>query len=56
EVAKAVELLRGTVRIEVSGGVSLDSVGAYAEAGVDFIAIGAITHSARALDIGLDVL
>ncbi|GIU86262.1 MAG: nicotinate-nucleotide diphosphorylase (carboxylating) [Acidimicrobiia bacterium] len=56
EVAKAVELLGGTVRIEVSGGVSLDSVGAYAEAGVDFIAIGAITHSARALDIGLDVL
>jgi nicotinate-nucleotide pyrophosphorylase (carboxylating) len=55
-VAEAVRLLGGAARVEVSGGVSLDTVGAYAEAGADFIAVGAVTHSARALDIGLDVL
>jgi nicotinate-nucleotide pyrophosphorylase (carboxylating) len=43
------------VRLEVSGGVTLERVGAYAEAGADFISVGAITHSAPALDIGLDL-
>lgn len=43
------------VRLEVSGGVTLDRVGAFAEAGADFISVGAITHSAPALDIGLDL-
>jgi nicotinate-nucleotide pyrophosphorylase (carboxylating) len=42
------------VQLEASGGVSLESVRAIAEAGVDRIAIGALTHSAPALDIGLD--
>lgn len=42
------------ILLEVSGGVTLDLVGAYAEAGADFISVGAITHSAPALDIGLD--
>jgi nicotinate-nucleotide pyrophosphorylase (carboxylating) len=41
--------------VEVSGGVTLDNVGAYASAGADLIAVGAITHSAPALDIGLDL-
>jgi nicotinate-nucleotide pyrophosphorylase (carboxylating) len=54
-VREAVALLGGAVEIEVSGNVALDSVGAYAEAGADYISVGAITHSARALDIGLDV-
>ncbi|MGQ0824813.1 MAG: carboxylating nicotinate-nucleotide diphosphorylase [Actinomycetota bacterium] len=56
DVGHAVRLLDGAAKIEVSGGVSLDSVGAYAEAGVDYISVGAITHSVRALDIGLDLL
>jgi nicotinate-nucleotide pyrophosphorylase (carboxylating) len=56
EVRKAVELLEGTARVEVSGGVTLETVGAYVESGADYISVGALTHSARALDIGLDVV
>jgi nicotinate-nucleotide pyrophosphorylase (carboxylating) len=55
QVAKAVEILEGAAKIEVSGRISLDSVGAYAETGADFISVGAITHSVRVLDIGLDI-
>jgi nicotinate-nucleotide pyrophosphorylase (carboxylating) len=43
------------VRIEASGGLTLDSARTVAETGVDFIAVGELTHSARALDIGLDL-
>jgi nicotinate-nucleotide pyrophosphorylase (carboxylating) len=42
------------VLVEVSGGVNLENVGAYAASGVDFVSVGALTHSAAALDIGLD--
>lgn len=45
----------GTVLIEVSGGITLESAPAYARAGVDLISVGALTHSVRALDIGLDL-
>ena len=55
DVAKAVARIAGRVPVEVSGGVRLDNVRAYAEAGPDFIAIGALTHSAPAVDISLDV-
>ena len=48
-------LVEGTIPLEVSGRVSLETVGAYAEAGVDYISVGAITHSAPALDIALDL-
>jgi nicotinate-nucleotide pyrophosphorylase (carboxylating) len=54
-VREAVAILGGSAQTEVSGNVSIDSVGAYAEAGTDYISVGAITHSAIALDIGLDV-
>jgi nicotinate-nucleotide pyrophosphorylase (carboxylating) len=54
-VREAVAVLGGAAKVEVSGNVSLESVAAYAEAGADYISVGAITHSARALDIGLDV-
>jgi nicotinate-nucleotide pyrophosphorylase (carboxylating) len=56
EVRVAVKLMGGRSKIEVSGGVTLDTVGAYAEAGADFISIGAMTHSVRILDIGLDIV
>ena len=56
EVQKAVALAEGKVKIEVSGGVRLETVAEYAESGADFISVGALTHSAPALDIGLDVL
>ncbi|THE06189.1 carboxylating nicotinate-nucleotide diphosphorylase [Microbacterium oleivorans] len=45
----------GRATVEASGGVSLETVRAIAETGVDVISVGALTHSARALDLGLDV-
>jgi nicotinate-nucleotide pyrophosphorylase (carboxylating) len=50
----AVALVAGHAKTEASGGVRLDNVRAIAETGVDFISVGAITHSARAVDIALD--
>jgi nicotinate-nucleotide pyrophosphorylase (carboxylating) len=55
EVGKAVALVSGRANTEVSGTITPDTVGSYAETGVDFISVGAITHSVRVLDIGLDV-
>jgi nicotinate-nucleotide pyrophosphorylase (carboxylating) len=45
----------GRATVEASGGVNLDTVRAIAETGVDVISVGALTHSARALDLGLDI-
>lgn len=50
----AVQKARGRALTEASGGVSLATVRSIAETGVDFISVGALTHSARAVDIGLD--
>ena len=60
ELAEAVAMrdgagLRGRVALEASGGVTLETVAAVAATGVERVAVGAITHSARAVDIGLDV-
>lgn len=60
DIRRAVELrdarnLRGKLTLEVSGGVTLDSVAAIAQAGPDRISVGALTHSAPAADIGLDL-
>jgi nicotinate-nucleotide pyrophosphorylase (carboxylating) len=55
EVAQAVGIAGGAFPIEVSGGVTLDTVAAYAAAGADLISVGALTHSAPVLDIGLDL-
>jgi nicotinate-nucleotide pyrophosphorylase (carboxylating) len=52
---KAVKSIHGRALIEASGGITLDNVRAVAETGVDFISIGALTHSARALDISLEL-
>lgn len=54
EIARAVEKCRGRALTEASGGVNLATVRAIAETGVDFISIGALTHSAPAVDIGMD--
>jgi len=54
ELAVAVKLCAGRALTEASGGVRLDTVRAIAESGVDFVSVGAVTHSARAIDIGLD--
>jgi len=50
----AVQKCKGRAQTEASGGVTLAQVRAIAETGVDFISVGALTHSARAVDIGLD--
>ncbi len=55
EVARCVPMVGGRVPVEVSGGVTLQNAGAYAEAGADLISTSAITQSAPALDIGLDL-
>ena len=51
---KCVEFISGRAQTEASGGVNLQTVRAIAETGVDFISVGALTHSARAVDIALD--
>jgi len=53
---EAVTIAAGRVPLEASGNMSLDRVRAVAETGVDFISVGALTHSARAVDISLDFL
>ena len=53
---KAVEITASRARLESSGGIKLENARAYAECGVDFLAIGALTHSAPILDISLEVL
>lgn len=55
DVARCVAEIAGRAIVEVSGGVRLDTVGAYATAGADVISVGALTMSAPALDIGLDL-
>jgi nicotinate-nucleotide pyrophosphorylase (carboxylating) len=55
DMRKAVKSIHGRALIEASGGITLDNVRAMAETGVDFISIGALTHSARALDISLEL-
>ena len=55
EVAECVRLVDGRIPVEVSGSVTLDTVAAYAAAGADLISVGALTHSAPILDIGLDL-
>jgi nicotinate-nucleotide pyrophosphorylase (carboxylating) len=54
QLRQAVKIVHGRAKTEASGGVSLKTVRAIAKTGVDFISVGALTHSARAVDIGLD--
>jgi nicotinate-nucleotide pyrophosphorylase (carboxylating) len=56
ELRQAVALTAGRARLEASGGVTLETVRDIAETGVDSISVGALTHSARALDVSLEVL
>jgi len=55
DMRKAVKSIHGRALIEASGGITVDNVRAVAETGVDFISIGALTHSATALDISLEL-
>lgn len=55
EMAQAVLLVGGRARLEASGGISLERLPGLARLGLDFISVGALTHSAAAIDIGLDI-
>lgn len=54
KMKEAVAMIGGRAIVEASGGVTLDTVRQIAESGVDWISVGALTHSAKALDLGLD--
>ncbi|MEM7663854.1 MAG: carboxylating nicotinate-nucleotide diphosphorylase [Pseudomonadota bacterium] len=54
QLRDAVSIIKGRCKVEASGGVTLETVRAIAETGVDFISVGALTHSAINLDVGLD--
>lgn len=53
---EAVRLINGKALVEASGGINLDNVRQVAETGVDLISVGAITHSARAMDISMEIV
>ena len=56
QMRKAVRLIDRNALVEASGGINIKNVREVAETGVDFISVGALTHSAPALDIGLYVV
>jgi nicotinate-nucleotide pyrophosphorylase (carboxylating) len=56
EIKEAVGIAGGRVNIEASGGVNLENIGGIAGTGVDFISVGALTHSARAVDLSLEII
>jgi nicotinate-nucleotide pyrophosphorylase (carboxylating) len=55
DLVEGVRRIDGRAIVEASGGITLDTIGAVARTGVDVISVGALTHSVRALDLGLDV-
>jgi nicotinate-nucleotide pyrophosphorylase (carboxylating) len=55
EMRQVVEMARGRALTEASGGITLETIRAVAETGVDYISVGALTHSAPALDISLEL-
>ncbi len=56
QLQKAVDFAQGKVLLEASGGITADNIRSIAQSGVDYISVGALTHSAPALDIGLDFM
>jgi nicotinate-nucleotide pyrophosphorylase (carboxylating) len=56
EIADAVSLIEGRALTEASGGITIENIRDYAEAGVDFISLGALTHGARSVDINMKIV
>lgn len=56
DLVEGVRRIGSRAIVEASGGITLDTIGAIAQTGVDVISVGALTHSVRALDLGLDVV
>jgi nicotinate-nucleotide pyrophosphorylase (carboxylating) len=54
-VRQAVAIAKGRVELEVSGGVTLERLPALATLGIDYVSLGALTHSARAMDLSLEI-
>ena len=55
QIRDAVEKIAGRAMVEVSGGVNLENIGAMAEAGVDIVSVGALTHSSRSVDMSMKI-
>jgi nicotinate-nucleotide pyrophosphorylase (carboxylating) len=55
QIRAAVDLVKGRARLEVSGGVTRDQLTALAATGIDLISSGALTHSARAVDLSMKI-
>ena len=55
-MGKAVEIVKGRAALEASGGINLDTIEETAKTGVDFVSVGALTHSAKAADFSLEIL
>ena len=55
ELRQCVDLIGGITKLEASGGITLDSIRSVAKTGVNYISVGALTHSARAVDLALDI-
>jgi nicotinate-nucleotide pyrophosphorylase (carboxylating) len=55
QMVEAVKLNAGKVKLEASGGITLERIPAIAKLGVDFISVGALTHSVKAIDISLEM-
>ena len=55
-IRQAVELNAGRIPFEVSGGITLERLPRLAKLGVDFVSMGALTHSARAMDLSLEIV
>jgi nicotinate-nucleotide pyrophosphorylase (carboxylating) len=53
---RAVEIVDGRVELESSGGITFDTIRSYAETGVDYISVGALTHSVKSLDMSLKAI
>jgi nicotinate-nucleotide pyrophosphorylase (carboxylating) len=53
DTAKAVKMIDGRTETESSGGITLETIRSYAECGVDFISVGALTHHIKSLDLSL---
>ncbi len=56
DIKKAVKLIKGKYQTEASGGITEKSIGLYAKCGVDFISVGALTHSIKSLDLSLKAI
>jgi len=53
EISKALKMIPDFYETEASGGITLETIRKYAETGVDFISVGALTHSVKSLDLSL---